>query len=61
MTLTDAYSTWMTGATRLGTYMDYDGISAPSVSAAGTARTYYDSAANKLKISENSGAYVNVV
>lgn len=37
------------------------GISAPAVSAAGTGKIYFDSTANKFKVSENNGAYVDLV
>jgi hypothetical protein len=37
------------------------GISAPAVAPAGQGRIYYDSAANKLKASENGSPYVNLI
>jgi hypothetical protein len=37
------------------------GMAAPAVSSAGQARLYFDSGTNTLKISQNTGAYVNVV
>lgn len=41
--------------------MTISGMTAPAVSAAGTCRLYFDSGTNKLRISENTGAYVDVV
>lgn len=38
-----------------------NGMAAPSVSAAGTGRIYFDSTANLFKVSENGGAYTNLV
>lgn len=37
------------------------GMAAPSLSSAGQGRIYFDSTANAFKISENGGAYVNLV
>ena len=37
------------------------GGSAPSVSPAGQGRIYYDSAANKFRVSQNGGAYVDMI
>lgn len=45
----------------LGNYLEIAGISAPSVSPSGKCRLYFDSGANKLKISEDGGAYVDVI
>jgi hypothetical protein len=36
-------------------------MAAPSVSAAATSRTYFDSTSNKLKVSENGSSYYSVV
>lgn len=41
--------------------MGFDGMSAPSVSSSGDARIYFDATANKLKLSQNTGAYSNLV
>ncbi|MBI1827674.1 MAG: hypothetical protein HYR83_14955, partial [Planctomycetes bacterium] len=43
------------GAVSLG------GIAPPAAAPAGEGRIYFDSASNKMKISENSGAFVNLV
>lgn len=40
-------------------YHSYLGISPPTLSAAGKAKVYFDSASNKLKVSVNGGAYAN--
>ncbi len=37
------------------------GVGAPPVAPAGTGRLYFDSGVNKLKLSENGGAYVNLI
>ncbi len=37
------------------------GITAPNVSIAGQGRIYFDSTANRFRVSENGGAYVNLV
>lgn len=37
------------------------GMAAPAVSPSGQGRLYFDSTANKMKISENGGAYVNLL
>ncbi|MDG0816078.1 tail fiber domain-containing protein [Bdellovibrio svalbardensis] len=37
------------------------GMAAPAVSPAGQGRLYFDSAANKFKVSQNGGAYVDLV
>lgn len=37
------------------------GIAPPAVAPAGKTRFYYDAATNKLRVSENGGAYVNLV
>lgn len=44
-----------------GTYFDCQGIAAPAVSNAGEGRIYFDSSSNKFKVSENGGAYVDLV
>lgn len=50
------------GISGTGGYIDFEGTApAPALSAAGKCRMYYDSAGNKLKISENGGVYANVV
>jgi hypothetical protein len=36
-------------------------MAAPSVSAAATSRSYFDTTSNKLKVSENGGSYYNVI
>jgi hypothetical protein len=45
----------------LGTTLDQVGIAAPAVSAAGQGRIYFDSTGNVFKVSENGGAYVNLI
>jgi hypothetical protein len=45
----------------LGGYMENRGQSAPSVSGSGNGRIYFDSSANKYKVSENGGAYADLV
>lgn len=40
---------------------DMAGISAPALSPAGEGRIYFDSTANKFKVSENNGAYTDLV
>jgi hypothetical protein len=45
----------------LGTTLDQVGSSAPAVSAAGQGRIYFDSSLNVFRVSENGGAYVNLV
>jgi hypothetical protein len=42
-------------------YVDWRGIVAPAVSALGDCRLYFDSGTNRWRISENGGAFVNVV
>ena len=51
----------MNNALTLSTTLSVVGTAAPAVSAAGECTMYFDSTANKLKISENGGAYVDVV
>lgn len=41
--------------------VNFSGISAPAVSDSTTGRIYFDSTANKFKVSENGGAYVDMV
>ncbi len=41
--------------------LNLPGIAAPALSPAGSGTIYFDSASNKLKVSENGGAYVNIV
>lgn len=40
---------------------EWDGLAAPDLSAAGKARIYFDSTANKFKVSEHAGAYADLV
>ncbi len=55
------------GITNPGTSLDVNGaanlrgLAAPAVSPAGQGRIYFDSTANKFKVSENSGAYSDLV
>lgn len=46
---------------RFDSFIQNQGIAAPTVSPAGTGRIYYDTASNKFKASENGGAYVNLI
>ncbi len=41
--------------------LSFGNISAPAVSPAGQSRFYFDTATNKLRVSENGSAYVNLV
>ena len=41
-------------------YLEYEEVTAPAVSASGKARLYFDSTAKKLKISEDGGAYADL-
>ena len=41
--------------------LNFQAISAPAVSLVADGKIYFDSTANKLKVSENGGAYVNLV
>lgn len=41
--------------------VSHRGISAPAVSVAGQGRIYFDSTENKYKVSQNNGAYVDLV
>ena len=45
----------------LGGIQIFNGISAPAVSDTGQAIVYYDSSTNKLKVSENGGAYADLL
>jgi hypothetical protein len=45
----------------LGQEISFDGMAAPATSGAGKGRIYFDSAANKFKVSEHDGAYVDLV
>ena len=44
---------------RVASFQDFKGIAAPAVSLPGQARLYFDSAANKWKMSQNGSAYEN--
>ena len=39
----------------------FNGIAAPTVAPAGQGRLFFDTATNHLKVSENGGAFVNLV
>ncbi|KKN25519.1 hypothetical protein LCGC14_0884070 [marine sediment metagenome] len=41
--------------------LEWSGTAEPAVSPAGTARIYFDSTSKKLRISEDGGAYVNLI
>lgn len=45
----------------VGAEVNFRGIGAPALSAAGQGRIYFDTASSKFKISENAGAYANLV
>lgn len=45
----------------VGTYMDETGSVAPSVSSSGAGRIYFDSTLSKYRVSQNAGAYVDLV
>jgi hypothetical protein len=49
------------GAVSIGTSLTQTGMAAPAVSPAGRGRIYFDSTANVFRVSENGGAYVNLV
>ncbi len=42
----------------LNAYMNFNGISAPPISAVGEGRIYFDSTTNSFQVSENNGLYV---
>ncbi len=44
----------------IGNYLAWTGATAPGLSTAGTARTYFDSTSNTLKVSENTDAYADI-
>ncbi|RLC88221.1 MAG: hypothetical protein DRJ03_03490 [Chloroflexi bacterium] len=53
---------WVQGKQRADVdILSFDAMSAPSVSGLGEARMYFDATANKLKCSENGGAYADCV
>jgi trimeric autotransporter adhesin len=61
---TSAYSLYTSDATApvsLAGAFDQRGMAAPAVSVAGQGRIYFDSTANKFKVSENNGAYADLV
>lgn len=43
------------------TFDDFAAISSPAASTSGKGRVYFDSTANKFKVSENGGGYVQLV
>ena len=49
------------GSLNLGGAATYSGIAAPAVSPNGQARLYFDSSTNRFRVSENGGAYVNLI
>jgi len=49
------------GDTDIYSFIDIAGISAPSVSAASEGRLYFDSTSNTLKLSENTGSFVDII
>ena len=53
--------TLASGAYSLGAQITFSNISSPGVSASGKAVIYFDTTANKLRVSENGGSYVNLV
>jgi hypothetical protein len=52
--------TYLSGGTSRGP-LHFAGITNPGVSALGNGRVYFDSVANKFRVSENNGAYVDLV
>ncbi|HBB66343.1 MAG TPA: hypothetical protein DCZ93_03375, partial [Elusimicrobia bacterium] len=51
----------VTGSAVLKSSVTVNGMAAPAVSPAGAATIYFDSTANKLRVSQNAGNYVNLV
>src|SRR3989304_4363787 len=43
------------------TFEDIEGIGAPALSPAGSGRIYFDNVSNKFQVSENGGAYVDMI
>ncbi len=58
--LNDAGDLTLVGSQSLGKFLDVTGIAAPALSPAGEARLYFDSTSNKLRISENGGAFDDI-
>ena len=59
--LNDAGDLMLVGSQSLGKFLDVAGIAAPAVSPGGESRLYFDSTSNKLRVSENGGAFVDVL
>ena len=59
--LNDAGDLTLVGSQSLGKFLDVTGIAAPALSPGGESRLYFDSTSNKLRISENGGAFVDVI
>ncbi len=59
--LNDAGDLTLVGSQSLGKFLDTTGIAAPAVSPAGESRLYFDSTSNKLRLSENGGAFTDIV
>jgi hypothetical protein len=49
------------GSLNVGGSSTYSGAAAPATAPSGQARLYFDSASNRLRVSENGSAYVNLV
>jgi hypothetical protein len=59
---TNNYAVWLvSGAFRTGGLLEQDGMAAPAVSPSGRGRIYYDSTSNKFRVSQNAGAYQDLV
>ena len=59
--LNDGGDLTLVGSQSLGKFLDVTGIAAPAVSGGGKSRLYFDSTSNKLRLSENGGAFVDVI
>jgi hypothetical protein len=62
--LADGYASYLavnTSQLKHSGYYNFGGISSPGVSSSGRGIIYFDSSANKFKVSQNTGAYVDLV
>jgi hypothetical protein len=58
---TDIFKVYDAGGAAFSAYIDVNGISAPGLSPAGDGRLYFDSTSNTLKLSQNGGAFFDVL